>query len=208
MKVFSLGGSVLTKNLARIGDYADAFDSLDEQVVVVTGAGELKKYIEATSANQVERDLIGIRATRLNAAALATEAEAHPRIPETVEELREALEHGKDVYMGGLAPGYSTDAVAAIAAELLEAELFIASDVEGVYDRDPEKSGDARLLDEVSLEELEELSTGESEAGRHPLIDATALEIMGRSELNVKFLKGSPENISDPGKSSGTVVRY
>ena len=207
MKVFSLGGSILTQNLDNLSDYAEAFNSLEEQVVVVTGAGELKRYIEATSGNHAELDLVGIRATRLNAAALATEADAYPLVPETVEELREPVELGKDVYIGGLTPGYSTDAVAAIAAELFEAELFIASDVEGVYDREPEES-DAELLDDVTLEELQELSSAKSEAGGHSLIDSTALEIINRSKLSVKFLEGSPENIENAADASGTVIRY
>lgn len=206
MKVFSLGGSILTQELDRLEEYAAAFNSLDEQVIVVTGAGDLKKYIEATSGNHSELDLIGIRATRLNAAALATEADAYPEIPETVEQLREAAETGKDIYMGGLTPGYSTDAVAAIAAELLEADLFIASDIEGVYDRNPEEE-DAKLLEEVNLRQLRELSTGGNQAGNHALIDSTALEIIERSGIKTKFFEGTPENIKAVEQAPGTVVR-
>ena len=137
MKVFSLGGSILTENLENLSAYAKAFNSAQEQLIIVTGAGELKKYVETISANHAKKDLVGIEATRLNAKTLATEAEANAKIPETVEQLQQLIKTGEDVYMGGLTPGYSTDAVAAIAAETFESELFIASDVRGVYDRHP-----------------------------------------------------------------------
>ncbi|MFB6144600.1 MAG: UMP kinase [Candidatus Nanohaloarchaea archaeon] len=206
MKVFSLGGSVLTENLDLLEEYAAAFNDLDEQVVVVTGAGELKKYIDAVSGNHAERDLVGIKATRLNAAALATEAGAYPEVPETVDELRKAVEQREDVYMGGLTPGYSTDAVAAIAAELFDAELFITSDVAGVYDREPEEPG-AELLEEVTVKQLRQLSSG-NEAGGHSLVDSTALELMERSHIETYFLYGLPENLAEPKENAGTALRY
>ncbi|MFT4868330.1 MAG: uridylate kinase [Candidatus Nanohaloarchaea archaeon] len=194
-EVYALGGSVFTENLDKLGEYTEAFSS-EEQAIIVTGAGKLKENILAAEGigNQAELDLIGIKATRLNAQTLSTALDAYPQIPETVDELRKAAETGQDVVMGGLVPGYSTDAVAATVAELLEAELVIATSVDGVYDKEPEIEG-AEKMEEASIKELKELTDGNNSAGKHDLIDSTALDIIDRSDINTEVVLGTPENL-------------
>lgn len=204
-KVYALGGSVFTENLDKLEQYREAFD-IGNRAVIVIGAGKLKENILAVEeiGNQAELDLIGIKATRLNAQTLATALDAYPEIPETVEELRKAAETDQDIVMGGLVPGYSTDAVAATVAELLEADLIIATSVDGVYDRDPEIK-DAEKLDEVSISELKDLTDGNNSAGKHDLIDSTALDIIDRSNIETKVVLGTPENL-ESGEFNGTKI--
>ena len=60
--------------------------------------------------------------------------------------------------MGGLQPGHSTNAVAAIAAETIKANLFLnATDVDGVYTADPSKDPTAKRLEEVNVNHLAEI---------------------------------------------------
>lgn len=205
-RVFSVGGSVVQDNLDEMGRLAEAFES-QGQVVVVTGAGELKKYQDAVSdANNARRDMVGIAATRLNAAALRTAmSDAHPSCPTTPEEILEAAATGRNVVMGGLVPGYSTDAVAATAAELLDAELFIGTTVDGVYTADPRKE-DAEKLDEVDVERLLELVKGRNQPGNYALIDETALKLIERSEIPTRIFEGTLENLSSPGTAEATDI--
>jgi uridylate kinase len=204
-KVYALGGSVFTENLDKLEGYTKAFSS-EEQAIIVTGAGKLKENILAAEGigNQAELDLIGIKATRLNAQTLSTALDAYPQIPETVSELRKAAETDQDVVMGGLVPGYSTDAVAATVAELLEADLMIATSVDGVYTADPEKEN-AEKFDEVSISKLKELTDGNNSAGKHDLIDSTALDIIDRSDINTEVVLGTPENLKS-GEFNGTRI--
>ena len=59
---------------------------------------------------------------------------------------------GKVVVMGGLKPGITTDTVAALVAERVDAELLVkGTDQNGVYDKDPRKHSDAVKLDSLSL---------------------------------------------------------
>ena len=59
--------------------------------------------------------------------------------------------------MGGLQPGQSTNAVGALVAEAIGADLFInATDVDGVYTSDPKKDPEARKLDIVDTDKLVE----------------------------------------------------
>lgn len=196
-KVYALGGSVFTKNLDKLEEYAEFFDSQDEQTVVVTGAGRLKENILAAEdiANQAELDMIGIKATRLNAQTLISSlGSAYPTVPETVKEVQEAAQSGDNLVMGGLVPGYSTDAVAATVAELLEADLVIATSVDGVYDADPEEE-DANKINKIDVKDLRQVTEGNNSAGKHDLIDSTAIDIIERSEIETKVILGTPENL-------------
>lgn len=205
VKVFALGGSVLTENLDSLEKYGKAFDSFNEQIVVVTGAGKLKENILAAEdlANQSELDMIGIKATRLNAETLKAAMNSHPKTPETPEEVREIASTGKNFVMGGMVPGYSTDAVAATVTELLEAELYIATSIDGVYTKDPEEDG-AERLEEISVQKLRSMIQGNSGAGNYELIDSTALEIIERSRIKTKVFYGEPKNIENLRESEGT----
>ncbi len=205
-KVFAVSGSVITGKLEKLGEIAEALET-EEQILVVTGAGGLKEYIYASGeyGNQGEQDLVGIAATRLNARTLMTAMEAYPDVPETAEEIRVAASTGMDVVMGGLTPGHSTDAVAAIAAEILDADLYIATSIDGVYDRDPEDKN-ANFLEEVTVEDLKDIISGNNEAGKHELIDSTALEIIKRSGISTKVFEASLDNLESPETCRGSKI--
>jgi uridylate kinase len=134
-----------------------------------------------------------------------TAMEAYPDVPETAEEIRVAASTEMDVVMGGLTPGHSTDAVAAIAAEILDADLYIATSIDGVYDRDPEDES-ANYLEEVAVEDLKDIISGNNEAGKHELIDSTALEIIQRSDITTKVFEASLENLERPETCKGSKI--
>jgi len=175
--------------------------------VVVTGAGKLKENILAAEGigNQAELDLIGIKATRLNAQTLKTAMDSHPATPKTPEEVQNLASTGKNIVMGGLVPGYSTDAVAATVAELLDADLYIATSIHGVHSHDPEHP-EAEKLDEVTTEKLKQIVSGNNQAGKHDLIDGTAIGIIERSEIPTRVFRGLPKNIGKPDQIEGTDI--
>lgn len=204
--VYAVGGSVVQENLEDLERFASSFET-DKQVVVVTGAGELNRYQSAASGNNGEKDLIGIKATRLHAQTLLTEMEnAYPVVPETPEELKEAAYTGKNVVMGGLVPGYSTDAVAATAAELLDAKLYIATTVDGIYDSDPEGNVDAEKYDRITTSELRGITDGRNEPGTYSVIDEAAVRIIERSGIETLVFRAEPENISNPEEADCTQI--
>ncbi len=117
---------------------------------------------------------------------------AFPKIPVNIGDLKHYFASGKIVAMGGLTPGHSTNAVAAIAAETVGAELFVnATDVEGVFTSDPSKDKKAKKLDEVSVSKLTEiLSKADITAGAYDLMDPLALRIIARSKIPTIILDG------------------
>jgi len=177
----------------------------EHQLVVVTGGGEVARaYITSAREMDVPESLcdhLGILTSRLNARLLADALGeyAFPQIPTTIGELKHYFVSGKIVAMGGLTPGHSTNAVAAIAAETVAAELLVnATDVEGVYSSDPAKDKSAKKLDKVTVSKLTTiLSKMEIMAGAYELMDPLALRIIGRSKLRTVVVDGrNPDNVA------------
>lgn len=207
-KVFAVSGSIIREKLDNIDQFANSLSSSEEQIVVVTGAGGLSKYQKAVDGNKGEKDLIGIKATRLHAQTLLTEMEnTHPKVPESPEEVQEAASTGKNVVSGGLVPGYSTDAVAATVAELLDADLFIATRVDGIYSGDPEKDDSVEKFDSITTKELLELTGGRNEPGTYSVVDESAVRLIERSNIKTKVFYANDDNVIDPEEAEGTEIK-
>ncbi len=200
--VLSLGGSILAKDLDpnRFLKYAEALQKLSEKhdLIVVTGGGEAARNYIATArtigADEVTCDFIGIEITRLNARLLisALGPEAYPEIPTSYMEAAKALESGKIVVMGGITPGQTTDAVSAILAEFLRADLLtIATSIDGVYSSDPNGDPDAKKYDIISPEELINIVMSiEMKAGSKSPVDPVAAKIIERCKLDALVMDG------------------
>jgi uridylate kinase len=200
--VLKLGGFAFPGGSGKllVEDYVKLLSELvsEHRLVVVTGGGKVARtYITAARSMNVPESLcdqIGILVSRLNARLLVDGLGeyAFPKIPRSVGDLKHYFSTGKIVAMGGLTPGHSTNAVAAIAAETIGAELFVnATNVEGVFTSDPRKDKKARKLDEVSVNKLTELlSKGDITAGAYELMDPLALRIIARSKIPTVILDG------------------
>jgi uridylate kinase len=207
--VIKLGGFAFPNRAEKplVNEYVKLLTELvgEYHLVVVAGGGEIARtYIRVAREMGVSESLcdqLGILASRLNARLLADGLGeyAFPEIPVTIGELKHYFASGKVVAMGGLTPGHSTNAVAAIAAETVGAELLInATDVEGVYSSDPGRDRNARKLDEVTVTELTSiLAKAEMVAGSYDLMDPLALRIISRSKLRTVVVDGrKPSNVS------------
>jgi uridylate kinase len=129
----------------------------------------------------------------------------------TLEDAAKCLSEGKVALMGGLKPGITTDAVAALVAEHVNADLLVkGTDLEGVFDKDPRKHADAVKLDRLSLEELARVCDEKSHrAGMHQIIDPEAIKVLKRHHVKLVVVNGfKPENIiaAVNGKKVGTMI--
>ncbi len=187
------------------------------RIVAVMGGGEeARKYIKTAKelgGTDFNCDLLGIEVCRLNARLLiiALGEDAYPEPPRTVEDLRKAIEGGKIVVVGGFQPGQSTNAVAALTAEAIGADLLVnATDVDGVYTSDPKKDSRAKKLDVVRTDELLALaSRGKLEAGSYALFDPLAIRLVERSRIPTRIVNGGDlANIERAvrGENVGTLV--
>jgi uridylate kinase len=116
---------------------------------------------------------------------------ANQKIPESVHE-GGSLFGEKILVMGGTEPGHSTDAVACLIADWVGADTFInASNVDAVYDKNPNVHDDAVALKSVHIDRLSDILSGEGfNAGEYPLLDHVALSVIKRSRIKTLFVGG------------------
>lgn len=222
--VFKIGGHVIFNgdelNINLLKVYSNIFrETYDggRWVIVVGGGKPARKYVESArklGLNEGLCDEIGIKITRINAMILSSLLGelAYPVIPENLEQVRAYSTSGRIVVMGGLQPGQSTIAVSALVAETINAEkLVIATDVDGIYTEDPKKNPDAKLLREISVNELtKKLIEYSHEAGEYKLADLQGLKIISRSHITTIYLNGrNPENLRKAlkGEQVGTLLK-
>lgn len=209
--VLKIGGSLLYDDdgqvrIDQLKEYASSIKSLvkdGHSIVIVVGGGKPARiYISAArllGANEAQCDWLGIKAARNNAELLCAALGdiAYPKIIDDYDELEVAVNLGKVVLLGGMVPGQSTNAVAAASAELIDAEmLFNATNVDGVYDRNPEEKG-AKKLDSIDPTQLRViLSTEGTKAGQYNLFDLVAIGIVERSKIPTIIFNGTnPDNL-------------
>jgi uridylate kinase len=222
--VVKLGGALFPREpdvtaLKNMGEILGAFVKEGNQLVLVAGGGENARiYISAArklGAEESTCDLLGIQITRANAELLrlAMGSIASSKIPTMLSDLPHCVGSGKAVVMGGLQPGQSTNAVAALAAEITRAEILVnGTDVDGVYTEDPKKNPKAKLIRSVDADKLLSWAMGgEVFAGRYELLDPLAIKIMQRAKMPTRFVSlADPRNIlaALQGEDIGTRVVY
>jgi uridylate kinase len=122
-----------------------------------------------------------------------------------------AAESGKIVITGGLHPGQSTNATSALIAEIVRASKFLnATDVDGIYDSDPNITSNAKLLKKITVQQCMRLLENESSmAGTYDLMDIVALKVIERSKIPTRILKADVANIRhaiEPENEVGTEI--
>jgi uridylate kinase len=222
--VVKLGGALFRKDpdavaIQNMAKALSGFCKAGNQVVAVAGGGEnARTYISAArklGADESTCDLIGIQLTRANAELLriASEPVAVSKIPTGIHEVPHLAGEGKLLAMGGLQPGQSTNAVAALAAEITRADFLVnATDVDGIYTKDPKKDPKAKLIRSIAVDKLlAQAMAGDVFAGRYELLDPLALKIMQRAKTPSRFVSlRDPANILGAlkGEPIGTLVTY
>ena len=201
--VIKLSGRIFgMDNVKVLKDYATFLVKISKicQPVIVAGGGNIARHYishaRSSGADESTLDELGIEISRLNAKlliyALGNKAYSHP--PTTLQEVRHAVDDGLIVIAGGLHPGQSTNGTAALIAEKIKAEQFLnATDVDGVYDMDPNKFKKAKKFKRIELKNLKNILVHEdSVAGGYDLMDIVALKIIERSKIKTRILKASP----------------
>ena len=204
-----LSGSIFSeeRNQDTIKKYAEMLTdiSIDVQPIVIAGGGKIARHYinlaRCLGSDEASLDIMGIEVSRLNAKLLITALgeQAYSQVPKNLEEVTIAAESGKIVIVGGLHPGQSTNATSALIAEKVRATRFLnATDVDGIYDLDPNISRNAKLLNEITVSEcMEILKDGSSMAGTYDLMDIVALKVIERSKIPTRVLRSDITNIKD-----------
>jgi uridylate kinase len=220
--VLRIGGSVVASpiNAELISKYAELLKTLKTQgheIAVVVGGGTLaREFISIAKKLELDeqvQDEIAISISRIFAQLFLKKLGKLSCIAVslTVEEAAGCLDKGKIAVMGGLKPGMTTDSVAALIAERVNADLLVkGTDQDGVYNKDPKKYSDAVKLDRLSFDDLAGVfSESKHKAGIHQIIDPEAIKILKRQRVRLVVVNGfKPENIlaAVNGEAVGTVI--
>ncbi|MEQ1849083.1 MAG: UMP kinase [Candidatus Peribacteraceae bacterium] len=191
------------------------------EVVIVIGAGNIWRYRDTTESG-IERtasDAMGMLATIMNAVALQSAIEklgAYTRVCSAIDvpQLAEPylrrraerhLEKGRIVISAGGTgnPYFTTDSAAALRALELECDVILkASNVDGVYDKDPKKHKDAKKYTTVTFQEVIEKNL--------KVFDQSAFSLCREQNLPIvvfDFLKKGSFLKAAKGEAVGTIVK-
>ncbi|MDD5623672.1 MAG: UMP kinase [Candidatus Peribacteraceae bacterium] len=213
---FGVSHTMLQKVAKRIKEVADR----KVQVAIVIGGGNIWRYRD-TRDSGIERtasDAIGMLATIMNSVALQSALESlgcYTRvcssidIPQLAEPFirRRAVRHlekGRIIICAGGTgnPYFTTDSAAALRALELNCDVLLkATNVNGVYDKDPKKSRNAKLFEELTYQEAIE---------RHlDVMDQAAFSLCADQNLPIRvFNFGKEGNLLKAalGEKIGTLV--
>ena len=188
------------------------------EVAIVVGGGNFWRGRTSEHMDRTRADHIGMLATAMNSLALCDALEqlgANVRV-QTAIEMRQiaepyirnkAIRHfekGRIVIFGcGTgSPFFSTDTAAALRSFEINADaLFKATNVDGVYDKDPNKYPDAVKFDTVSFQEVITRDL--------KVMDSTAFSLCKDNDMPIiVFNLNDPENIvkAVSGEKIGTTV--
>ena len=217
--VIKLSGKVFAMNNTKLlKDYATFLVKISKicQPVIIAGGGNIARHYisnaRLSGADESTLDELGIEVSRLNAKLLiyALKNKAYPHPPTTLPEIRHAVDSGLIVVTGGLHPGQSTNGTAALIAEKIKASEFLnATDVDGIYDSDPNKNKKAKKFKRIELKKLRSLLVHEdSVAGGYDLMDIVALKVIERSKIKTRVLKADLKSLEKAikGSSVGTEI--
>lgn len=199
--------------------WVNACAKLGVQIGLVVGGGNFWRGRSSGDMDRTRADHIGMLATAMNSLALADALEQYGlevRVQTAIEMRQVAepyirnrairhLEKGRVVIFGcGTGnPFFSTDTAAALRAAEIDADIiFKATNVDGVYDKDPNKYADAVKYDTLSHTEV--LSKGLA------VMDATAASLCRDNGIPILvFNLSDPENIvrAAKGENIGTIVK-
>lgn len=205
-RLFGLEDSKILK------DYATFLVKISKiyQLVVVAGGGKIARHYithaRSSGADESTLDELGIEVSRLNAKLLiyALQDRAYPHPPINLKEVAHAADSGLIVITGGLHPGQSTNATAALIAEKVRASFFLnATDVDGIYDSDPNTNKNAKKFKRIELKKLRKMLVHqESVAGGYDLMDIVALKVIERSKIKTRIIKADIKTLEKAIKGS------
>lgn len=204
----------------RIAEEIAAIDALGIELAIVVGGGNIIRG-ELASAGGIERataDHMGMLATVINCLALQDALEkvglqVRTQTGLTMTSVAEPyvrrrairhLEKGRVVVFGAGTgnPYFTTDTAAALRAVEIRAHAILkATNIDGIYDRDPRKEPDAKRFTEITHEEAFRL--------RLKVMDLTAFSLSMENKIPiVVFDLNQPGNIRRVlmGEPVGTVV--
>jgi uridylate kinase len=213
------GSGIDTATLKATADELAEVASSGVQIALVVGGGNIFRGLRGASEgmDRAQSDYMGMLATVINALALqdaleragvATRVMTALEIKQVAEPYirRRAIRHLERghavIFAAGTGnPYFSTDTAAALRAMEMRADgLFKATKVDGIYDRDPARHPNAKMLDRVTYDRFLADHLG--------VMDSTAVTLCRENGMPIRVFKMARGNIKNVcfGENVGTIV--
>jgi uridylate kinase len=220
--VISLGGSLVVPNEINI-KFLSLFKNIIEKkikenkkfIIIVGGGKTARNYQNAakalTKVSNEDLDWLGIHATRINAHLLLTifRKYANFRIIKNPKEKINFKE--KILVAAGWKPGFSTDYDAVLLAKTYGSDTIInLTNVDYVYDKDPNKFKSAKPFKEISWKYYLKLIEQKWIPGMSAPFDPIASKLAQKFKFKVVILNGKKiknlKNYLENKKFTGTII--
>ncbi len=221
--VISLGGSIIVPGeiqvafLKKFKEFILKFLHKGYKFIIVAGGGKTcRKYQQAatliTNLSDEDKDWLGIHATRLNAHLLRTIFK-HEAYPIVLDDPHKKID-GKNYRLfiaSGWRPGWSTDYDAVLLAERFGTSKIVnASNIDYIYDKDPNKFKDAKPLQEITWQDYLKIAGKKWTPGMNVPFDPIAAKAAQKFGISVIVAKGTDlknlANILTNKKFKGTII--
>jgi uridylate kinase len=220
--VISLGGSLVVPNEINT-KFLRLFKNIIEEkikenkkfIIIVGGGKTARNYQNAakalTKVSNEDLDWLGIHATRINAHLLLTifRKYAHFRIIKNPKERISFKE--KILIAAGWKPGFSTDYDVVLFAKTYSSDTIInLTNVDYVYDKDPNKFKSAKPFKEISWKDYLKLIEQKWIPGMSAPFDPLASRLAQKFKFKVVIINGKKlknlKNYLENRKFKGTII--
>ncbi|MFH1832920.1 MAG: UMP kinase [Candidatus Levyibacteriota bacterium] len=224
--IIKLGGSLIVPNGGLDTTYIKTFYTFVRNVVaeksrrlfILVGGGLLSRHYRDAGAevtgqelSKEDLDWLGIHATRLNAHLFRTIFRdlAHPVIIHDYEYIQKPTK--PIVIAAGWKPGWSTDYDAVVLAQDYNIKTIIKmSNVDYVYDKDPNVDSGAKPYKKISWQVYQEMVGTVWTPGEHTPFDPVAAKLASELSLKVFYVNGknleNAKKAMDGQEFVGTVI--
>ena len=223
-KVLSVGGSIIIPKTGFDTAFLKKFFALilnrvkagDKFVLVIGGGATCRQYQnaakEAANLSDAKLDWLGCASTWFNAefVRMLLEKYSYERI---IVNPTEKIKTNKPIIIAGAwKPGSSTDRSAVLFAKTFGAkEVINLSNIDYVFDKDPNKFSDAKKIEKISWSDFRKNIVGYKWVpGTNVPFDPTASGLAEKNKLTVKIVNGKNlvdvRKVLEGRKFKGTII--
>lgn len=202
--VISLGGSIVVPNeidtdfLTEFKRHIDSYLSKNKEariIFVVGGGAAARNYQNAakklnSNPSDYDLDMIGIRATHLNAEYVRLSLGATSPLC-TAPKAKNIPFEGQILVAGGWKPGFSTDTDAVYLAIKFGAKNVLnLSNTDLVYTSDPRVNKDAKPIHDITWKDFQKIVGTKWTPGKNVPFDPVASKLAKKNDINVICANG------------------
>jgi len=221
--IISLGGSLIIPKGEVAVDFLKKFRYFILKLlkqgytfVIITGGGGInrlynKEAQKITKIKDLDLDWLGISATRLNAELIRI-IFSNYAYPQVIENPKTKIKTKKKIIIAsGWRPGCSSDKDAVFWAENMKAKMVInLSDIDYVYDKDPDKYPEAKPLKEISWNNFLKIVGTKWSPRKSAPFGPPASKLAQKLKIKVTVLNGKNiknlDNFLQGKKFKGTII--